>query len=121
MKEDNVILHKSFHFAGRIANLYKHIISKEKEYVLSKQILRSGTSIGANVEEAVGGVSSKDFQNKIGIAYKEARETIYWLRLIKSGNFINDKMFESFFQDAEELVKILGSILKTLKTKNSLK
>ncbi len=101
MKENNVIQDKSFHFAERIVNLYRHLTVKEKEYVLSKQVLRSGTSIGANVEESIGGTSSKDFLNKLSIAYKEARETKYWLKLLFSGNFINEKFFHSFVNDVD--------------------
>lgn len=118
MKENNVIQEKSFHFAERIVNLYRHLTVKEKEYVISKQVLRSGTSIGANVEESIGGTSTKDFQNKLSIAYKEARETRYWLKLLFSGKYINEKLFSSFINDVDELCKILGSIIKTLKSKN---
>lgn len=118
MKENNVIQEKTFRFAERIVNLYRHLTVKEKEFVLSNQILRSGTSIGANVEESIGGTSTKDFQNKLSIAYKEARETRYWLRLLFSGKFINEKLFNSFLCDVDELCRILGSIIKTLKSKN---
>lgn len=89
-----IIKNKSFEFAVRIINLYKFLIDTKKEYVLSKQILRSGTSIGANVEEAIGGVSKSDFKNKLSIAYKEARETHYWLRLLQRTNYIDNKVFE---------------------------
>lgn len=83
MKE-NVIQDKSFLFAVRIINLYKHLTAVKKEFVLSRQILRCGTSIGANVEESIGGRSDKEFLFKLEISYKEARETIYWLKLFKS-------------------------------------
>ena len=83
MKEENIIQTKSYAFAVRIVRLHKHLINTKKEYVLSKQILRSGTSIGANVEEAIGGQSKADFIHKLAIAYKEARETSYWLRLLQ--------------------------------------
>ncbi len=82
MKE-NLIRDKSFAFAIRIINLYKYLIKDRNEYILSKQILRSGTSVGANIEEAIGGQSRKDFISKISIAYKESRETNYWLKLLK--------------------------------------
>ncbi len=85
MKE-NIIQQKSFVFAIRIINLYKHLTVQKKEYVLSKQILRSGTSIGANIEESIGGRSDKEFLFKLEIAYKEARETVYWLKLLKETN-----------------------------------
>jgi four helix bundle protein len=109
MKE-NVILEKSFEFAVRIINLYKYLSFKLNEKVLSKQILRSGTSIGANVEEAIGSISEKEFLMKLTIAYKEAREPKYWLRLLRRTDFITDKEFKSISKDAEELLKILASI-----------
>ncbi|MCR4316128.1 MAG: four helix bundle protein [Planctomycetes bacterium] len=115
MKDDNVIVSKSFDFAVRIVKLYKHIVESKKEYVLSKQILKSGTSIGANIEEAIGGVSRADFINKISIAYKEARETDYWLRLFKATDYLNEVEFESIHADATELLRILTSILNTSK------
>ena len=115
MKSDNVIRNKSYAFSIRIVKLYKHLHSEEREYVLPKQILRSGTSIGSNIEEAVGGQSKKDFLNKISIAYKEARETHYWLRLLNDTGFIDDKIFNSLLTDCEELLKIITTIQKTLK------
>jgi four helix bundle protein len=116
MKE-NVVLEKSFEFAVRIINLYKHLSFKLNEKVLSKQILRSGTSIGANIEEAVGSISEKEFLMKLTIAYKEARETKYWLRLLNRTEFLSDAEYKSLLKDAEELLKILGSIQLTLKNK----
>ncbi|MDZ4713535.1 MAG: four helix bundle protein, partial [bacterium] len=95
----NIIQEKSFRFSIRITNCYKYLKDVQQEYVISKQILRSGTSIGANVEEAIGGQSEKDFINKISIAYKESRETNYWLRLLKETNFIDAKMFTSINND----------------------
>ena len=118
MKSNNIIQDKSFAFAIRIVNLYKYLMNDKKEYVLSKQLLRSGTSIGANVEEAIGGVSEKDFINRLGIAYKEARESIYWLKLLNKTDYLSDKEFESLHLDAEEICKILGKIQTTIKTKN---
>lgn len=109
----SIILSKSFVFAVRIIKLYQYLCSEKKEFVLSKQILRSGTSIGANVEETHGGISNSDFSNKISIAYKESRETYYWLRLLNAGDYFDKKMFDSFAKDCEELSKILFSILKT--------
>jgi four helix bundle protein len=116
IKKDNVVKDKSFKFAIRVINLYKHIIKEEKEYVISKQILRSGTAIGANIEEALGGVSRKDFANKLAIAYKEARETEYWLKLLFETKFISKIMFDSLFNDCNELSKLLFVIIR--KTKN---
>ena len=117
MKRDNVIQQKSFAFAVRIVILYKYLTSEKKEYALFKQLLRSGTSIGANVEESIGGQSEKDFVSKLSIAYKEARETMYWLRLLQATDFLSKEQAESLLADAEEICKILGSIQKTMKTK----
>jgi len=93
--------------------MYQHLTKGKKEFVLSKQVLRSGTSIGANVEEAIGGSSKKDFLNKMKIAYKEARETSYWLRLLRDTDFINKKAFDSIHNDCEELLKLLYTIIKS--------
>ncbi|KAF2518604.1 four helix bundle protein [Flavobacterium salilacus subsp. salilacus] len=113
MKTDNVIQQKSYVFAIRIVKLYKYLVEDHKEFVLSKQLLRSGTSIGANVEEAIGGQSRKDFASKLAIAYKEGRETHYWLRLLHTG-YLNESQFNSLIANAEELLKIMGSIQKTI-------
>jgi four helix bundle protein len=109
----NIIQEKSFNFAIRIVKLNQYLVQKKKEFVLSKQILRSGTSIGANVEEAGGGISKADFSNKISIAYKESKETHYWLRLLFATDFITKKMFDSLIQDCNEVCKILFSIIRT--------
>lgn len=119
MKSENVVQQKSFAFAIRIVNIYKQLVSEKKEYVLSKQMLRSGTSIGANIEESIGGQSDKDFLSKISISYKEARETIYWLKLLKATDYLNNQEAESMIADAEELCRILGKIQITLKNRNS--
>ncbi|MDR1459065.1 MAG: four helix bundle protein [Bacteroidales bacterium] len=119
MKKDNVIREKSFAFAIRIVNLYKFLCEEKKEFVLSKQVLRSGTSIGANVEEAIGGQSDKDFFAKMTIAYKESRETIYWLKLLLATGYLSQEQTESLFNDVEEICKIIGSIQLTLKNRNS--
>jgi four helix bundle protein len=119
MKKDNIIQQKSFAFAIRIVNVYKHLTAKKKEFVLSKQLLRSGTSIGANIEESIGGQSEKDFLSKISISYKEARESIYWLKLLHATDYLTVEQSESLLGDAEEICKILGSIQKTIKTRNS--
>ena len=119
MKTNNIVQEKSFAFAIRIVNLYKYLVAEKKEFVLSKQLLRSGTSIGANVEEAIGGVSDKDFLNKLGISYKESRESIYWLKLLNATDYITKDEFESLHIDAEELCKIIGKIQITMKNRNS--
>jgi four helix bundle protein len=118
MKE-NIIQQKSFAFAIRIVELFKYLQAEKKEFVLSKQILRSGTSIGANIEESIGGASEKDFLHKLTISYKEARETIYWLKLLNATQYISDKEFEYLHSDAEEICKILAKIQLTLKSRNS--
>ena len=114
MKE-NIIQDKSFKFALQIINLYKNLIEIKKEYVLSKQVLRSGTSIGLNIEESIGGQSKNDFLAKISIAYKEARETMYWLKLLKESKYINEIEFNNLFNDLDEILKILGKIQITLR------
>lgn len=119
MKEDNIIQHKSFAFAIRVVNLYKYLTSTKKEFVLSKQLLRSGTSIGANVEESIGGQSEKDFLSKLSIAYKEARESVYWLKLLEATDYLSKEQAESLLTDAEEICKILGKIQITIKNSNS--
>jgi four helix bundle protein len=114
MKE-NIIVPKSFNFAVRIVRLYQYLAGEKKEFLLSKQILRSGTSIGANIEEAEGGFSKKDFSAKMGIAYKEARETKFWLKLLKETDYITVSEFDSLLKDCEELLKLLYCILKSSK------
>lgn len=113
MKEDNVTYTKAYNFAIRIVKAYQYLCEEKKEYVLSKQMLRSGTSIGANIAEANGAISDADFSNKISIAYKECLETKYWLSLLKDTGYISEKSFQSMYEDADELGKILFSILKT--------
>ena len=110
--KDIIVKDKSYKFAVRIVNLYKFLTKSKKEYVLAKQILRCGTSIGANIEEATGGVSTPDFKNKLAIAYKEARETEYWLKLLRDTDFITKEMFDSLSKDCIEICKILFTILK---------
>ncbi len=111
MEKKNVIQDKSFDFAVKVIGLYKELVS-EKEYVISKQLLRSGTSIGANVEEAIAGYSKKDFASKMSIALKEARETSYWLRLLEKSE-LTKKQVTTQMKDADEIVKILSAIVKT--------
>lgn len=111
--KNNVVKNKSYAFALHTIKLYKHLSEVEKEYFLSKQILKSGTSIGANIEEADAAISKADFSSKISIAYKEARETCYWLRLLLDSDYLDKKSFDSIFVDAEELCKLLFTILKS--------
>ena len=112
---ENVIENKSFGFAVRIVKLYKYLCDKKKEYVISKQILRSGTSIGANVKEAICGQSKADFYAKMYIAYKEANETEYWLELLFESGYIEKAAFDSIYADCKEVIKLLASITKTQK------
>ena len=115
--EENIILSKTYNFALRIIELYKELSYGKKEYTLSKQILRSGTSIGANSEEAAGSISKKDFRAKFFIAYKEARETHYWVRLLRDSNYIDKKQASELISDLDEILKIIGAILKTVSGK----
>ncbi len=115
MEKKNPVLIKSFAFAVRIVELYKFLKEEKKEYTLSKQILRSGTSVGANAEEAVGGYTKKDFRAKMSISYKEIRETKYWLRLLKETDFISEEQFDSLHKDAEELARMLFRIIQNSK------
>ena len=119
MKTDNIIQKKSFDFAVNITKLCKYLYENKKEFELTKQLLRSGTSIGANVEEALGGQSSKDFFAKITIAYKEARETIYWLKLLYATGYLTKQQSEIFSNKANEICRILGKIQTTMKNKAS--
>ncbi len=117
IKKENIIKEKSFGFAVRIVNLYKYIIDTKKEYVISKQLLRSGTSIGANTREALNAESTKDFIHKLAIAQKEADETLYWLELLNETKYINENEFNSMHNDCSELLKIIKSIIITTKKK----
>jgi len=114
MKE-NVVKDKSFAFALRVVKLAKHLQEQKKEFVLAKQVLRSGTAIGALVREAEHAESKADFVHKMTIALKEANETLYWLELLYHSEYIDAPRFESIRTDSEELVKILVSIVKTSK------
>jgi len=111
--DDNAILVKSKKFALRVIQLYKFLTLEKHEYVLSKQLLRSGTSIGANTREATRGQSKPDFYAKLFIALKEADETAYWLELLHEGDYINDKQFVSIYEECNQIVALLVSITKT--------
>ena len=114
MKE-NAVLEKSFAFAVRIVNLYKYLTEQKKEYVLAKQLLRCGTSIGANATEAQRAQSKPDFISKMSIALKEAYETEYWLRLLNATDFVSNDAYKSMHEDNEELISLLIAICKTAK------
>ena len=113
MKRDNVIEEKSKSFAIRIVNLSRYLQDNNREFILSKQLLRSGTSIGANVKEALRGQSKPDFISKMNIALKEASETEYWLEILHETKYLSTAEFDSIYSDNKEILKILMSIVKT--------
>lgn len=120
-KEDNIIVQKSFDFAVRSINLYKHLCynAPNKEFIISKQLVRSGTSIGANIEEAIGGQSTADFISKLSIAYKEARESRYWIKLLHKTNYITDTEYKSLIADLDDIINIIAKIKLTTQKNNS--
>ena len=111
----NIIEEKSFQFAIRIVRLYTHLRKNKEEYVMSKQLLRAGTSIGANIAEAQNAQSRPDFISKLNIALKEASEVKYWLRLLEATDYLSKEAFSSIYSDAVEIEKILVAIIKTTK------
>ncbi len=115
---DNIVHNKSYNFALRIIKAYKYLTTEKKEFVLSKQLLRSGTAIGAMIREAKFAQSRADFINKLSIGLKEANETLYWLELLSDAEYIDEKTFVSIHNDANELTSILVSIVKTTKGVN---
>lgn len=116
----SIIQEKSYVFSLRIVKLFQ-LLNKGKNYDLARQVLRSGTSIGANVEEALGAQSKRDFFMKINIAHKESRETKYWIRLLKDSNILDPTMADSLISDCNELVRITASIITTIKKELQLK
>jgi|SRR5215813_11630631 len=116
-KSESIIAKKAYSFALDIIKLYKRLITDKKEFVLSKQILRSGTSIGANINEALAGQSKRDFVHKLAIALKESRETSYWLNLLKDSDFITSSDFDLLNSACNEIIKILNSVIITTKEK----
>lgn len=117
MKE-SIVYEKSYAFALRIIGLYKYLKNEQKEFVLSKQLLRSGTAIGALVSEGKFAQSKADFINKMHIALKEANETKYWISLLKDSEYLSEKMYDSLFPEISEIIAILVSIIKTSKKVN---
>ena len=113
----NIVVSKSYEFALEIINVYKFLCSTSKEFVLSKQLLRSGTSIGANVNEAVSSESKRDFIHKLSIALKEARETSYWLHLLKDSNYLKADDTNRIINLSNDLIRIISSIILTTKQK----
>ncbi len=114
-RKENIIQTKTEAYASRIVKLYKYLRDVKREQTLSKQILRSGTSIGANTAESRNAQSKADFINKLGIALKEADETLFWLKTLHSGNYITEKQMKSMISDNEEIIRILVKIIKTSK------
>lgn len=110
---NNVLVDKSYAFAIRVVNAVKHLQAEKREFVLTKQLLRSGTSVGANVTEAQGGISRADFSAKLSIAYKEALETKYWLKLLKDTDYLQEKAFSSIHADCDELCAMLFRAVKS--------
>lgn len=115
LKSDNIVLEKSKNFALRIIKLYKYLTGEKKEFILSKQIMRSGTSIGANIKESTRAQSDADFYSKLNIALKEAAETEYWLELLHKSEYLDGKLFDSLYEDCQEIIKILVAITKNQK------
>lgn len=112
---ENVVKNKSFSFAVRIVKLYQYLYEQKREFILSKQLLRSGTSVGAMIREAEHAETKNDFKHKMGIAQKEINETIYWLELLKETDFISIEQFENINSDAIEIIKLITAILKSTK------
>lgn len=119
MDKEKTVHHKSKLFAVRIVKLYQYLCNEKQEFILSKQILRSGTSIGANITEAEYSISNKEFLSKMYIAFKEATETHYWLDLLHDTDYLSDDMYRSLNNDCSEIIKMLTAITKTAKQKNS--
>lgn len=115
MMKENIVKNKSFGFAVRIVKLYQYLCEQKKEFVLSKQLLRSGTSLGAMIREAEHAESKLDFKHKMAIAQKEINETIYWLELLKTTDYLTREQFESINADAAEVIKLITTIIKTTK------
>ena len=114
-KEENIVAQKSYMFSVRCVNLYKYLSEEKHDSVIGKQLLRSGTSIGANVKEALRGYSKADFASKISIALKEASETEYWIEILRDTGYITTSQADSMLNDCVELIKILMSIVKKTK------
>lgn len=115
MKKDNVVQDKSYAFAVKIVKTCTSIMKEHNEYILSKQLIRSGTSVGANIEEAIGGQSRKDFFAKLTISYKETRESHYWIRLLKDTGYLTQDKATELLIDCDELLRIIGAIQKSIR------
>ena len=118
MKDKNIVEEKNFDFAVRVVKLYKYLTTVKQEFVMSKQLLRSGTSIGANISEAQQAQSQMDFLSKMSISLKESYESDYWLRLLYHTDYLNEEEYESIISDCRTITKLLVSIIKSTKTNN---
>ncbi len=118
LSERSLVYDKAYKFAIRVVNAYRYLTQTKQEWILSKQLIRSGTSIGSNIAEANGSISQADFSAKISIAYKECLETKYWLSLLKDTGYLDEQAFDSIYKDADEIGKILFAILKTTRINN---
>jgi four helix bundle protein len=118
MNRKNVVYEKAYNFAIKMVKVHKSLAKEKKEYILAKQLLRSGTSIGANLAEANGAISKADFSNKVSLAYKECLETKYWISLLKDSEILNESSFKEIYEDADEIGKILFAILRRTRIKN---
>ncbi|MEI6090120.1 MAG: four helix bundle protein [bacterium] len=113
---ENILKSKSFLFAIRIVKLYKYLVENKKEFVMSKQLLKSGTSVGAMIREAEYAETKIDFKHKLGIAQKEINETIYWLELLKETDYMSKEQFDSIYSDADEIIRLITSSILTVKS-----
>ena len=119
MQKENIVYQKAYQYAIHIVKVNQFLTEEKKEFVILKQLLKSGTSINTNISEANGAISKSDFSNKISIAYKECLETKYWLSILKDTSFIEEKLYESIYREADEIGKILFSILKSTRLKKN--
>lgn len=115
MLKENLVYKKAFKFSIRIVRLYKYLVEEKNEYILSKQILRSGTSIGANIKEGIVAQSKKDFLSKMYVSLKEADETEYWLEILNQSEYIESKVYDSIIEECKEINKLLCATVKTTK------
>jgi four helix bundle protein len=115
MTQDNLLTEKSIEFAIRMTNCYKYLTEEKNEYIMSKQMFRSGTSIGANIHEGIQAQSKADFVSKLSIALKEASETSYWLVVLNRADFLDEKLYLSLKADVDEIIRILVASIKTTK------
>ena len=114
-KDDNIIVQKSYLFAVRCVNVYKYLCEKDHDYIIGKQLMRSGTSVGANVKEAIRGISRAEFRSKMSISLKEASESEFWIELLRDTGYLTEQQADSLLNDCQELLKLLMTIVKSSK------